>query len=204
MWSMKKVAALVVLIAASSFPAMAQKFSFLKYDRSKVQLGGGYNYVSLLKANGTNRLNTSGFDIFAEYRVIKWISLTADIAGTYNHSGNTSTTLGNGTTQLYTGLIGPRFYPLGHQHKITPFGHFLFGAGVYGLNIPSQGGYNAYSNWDRSYTWLAGAGLDYRLKKRWSIRIIEADYEHTDFYKNSTPQGNYRASVGLVYHFGQK
>ena len=33
----------------------------------------------------------------------------------------------NGNTQIYTLLFGARIYPLGHRHKITPFGEVLVG-----------------------------------------------------------------------------
>ncbi len=49
-----------------------------------------------------------------------------------------------------------------------------------------------------------------KFKKRWSIRLIEFDYEHTNFYQinagnyGGTAQGNYRVSVGMIYRFGVK
>jgi hypothetical protein len=46
--------------------------------------------------------------------------------------------------------------------------------------------------------------LDWRVKKRWAIRVIQADYEQTRFLSGSPSQGNYRISVGLVYRFGIK
>ena len=109
------------------------------------------------------------------------------------------------TTQLYNIYIGPRFYPFGHAHKITPFGHFLIGPAIYWNNIPPAGGYDAYSYWDHALS-LDGRRRDsiLRWKKRWTIRLIEVDWEHTKFFNQSTGQGNYRASVGIIYRFGQK
>jgi hypothetical protein len=57
---------------------------------------------------------------------------------------------------------------------------------------------------------MGGGGFDVKFKKRWSIRLIELDYEHTNFYQinsgnyGGTAQGNYRASVGMIYRFGVK
>jgi hypothetical protein len=57
---------------------------------------------------------------------------------------------------------------------------------------------------------MAGGGLDVRFKKRWTIRLIDANYELTHFSDigtgnyGGTSQGNYRASVGLIYRFGVK
>ncbi|MGD0307352.1 MAG: outer membrane beta-barrel protein [Candidatus Acidiferrales bacterium] len=161
-----KMAALALLLAVMCVPAKAQ--DFLKWNSNKLEIGGGYTYVSLLEVDGTHRLNMNGFNAFGEYRIIKWISLGVDLSGTYNFShaklANPGTGTGaepsNGTTQLYNMYIGPRFYPFGHAHKITPFGHFMIGPAIYGNNIPPAGGYDAYSYWDHAYSWMAGGGLD--------------------------------------------
>jgi hypothetical protein len=209
MWSMK-MAALALLVAVMCVPAKAQ--DFLKWNSNKLEIGGGYTYVSLLEVDGTHRLNMNGFNAFGEYRIIKWISLGVDLSGTYNFShaklanpgSGTGAEPSNGTTQLYNMYIGPRFYPFGHAHKITPFGHFMIGPAIYGNNIPPAGGYDAFSYWDHAYSWMAGGGLDLRVKKRWTVRIVDVDWEHTKFFNQAAGQGNYRVSVGLIYRFGQK
>ncbi|MGC2702460.1 MAG: hypothetical protein WA306_19860, partial [Candidatus Acidiferrales bacterium] len=151
-----------------------------------------------------NRLNTNGFNVHGEYRIFRWLSAAGDISGAYNISST------NGNTQLYTLMFGPEFYPLGHRRKITPFGHFLFGEGFSVFSLQSQGGFASISTWDHGYVWMAGGGLDVRFKKRWTIRLIDANYEITHFGNigtgsyAGTSQGNYRVSVGLIYRFGVK
>ena len=202
-----KMAALALLVAVMCVPAKAQGFfqrEIFKPSASKLELGGGYTYVSLVRLDGTHRENMNGFNAFGEYRVVKWISVAMDLSGSYNFSHATQTRPSNGTTQLYNIYIGPRFYPFGHNHKITPYGHFLFGPAIYGNNIPAAGGYNSYSYWDHTFSWMAGAGADWRLKKRWAVRVIDIDWEHTKFFNQSVGQGNYRVSAGIVYKFGQK
>jgi hypothetical protein len=57
---------------------------------------------------------------------------------------------------------------------------------------------------------MAGGGFDVKFKKRWTIRLIEFDYEHTGFTQinaslySGYSQGNYRGAVGFIYRFGQK
>jgi Outer membrane protein beta-barrel domain len=172
-----------------------------KPTRSHLELGGGYLYTSLLEADG-KRLNMNGFSMYADYRIFRWLSAAADLSGSYNL--NTV----NGNTQLYTLMFGARIYPLGHRHKITPFGEFLIGPGYAGYNLEAQGGFAEYSHWGWSTAWMGGGGLDVKFKKRWTIRLIEADYEHTNFYQITSAgygnggQGNYRAAVGVIYRFG--
>ena len=83
-----KMAALGLLMAVICVPAKAQ--DFLKWNSNKLEIGGGYTYISLVKVDGTHRENMNGFNVFGEYRVIKWISLGVDLSGTYNFSHATA------------------------------------------------------------------------------------------------------------------
>ena len=174
-----------------------------KPSRSNFELGGGYLYRTLLEADG-HRLNMNGFSLYADYRIFRWLSAAGDLSGAYNINSV------NGTTQLYTLLLGARIYPLGHRHKITPFGEFLIGPGYSGYNLEAQGGFNEFSHWGWSTAWMAGGGFNVKFTKRWTIRLIELDYEHTSFSQinagsyGGTSQGNYRGAVGFIYRFGQK
>jgi hypothetical protein len=204
---MKKFAGLFLLLAIFCSPAVAQDKDSWKVfkrppQRSRFELGGGLLFRSFDNIDSTGmptnlRLDQLGWSGYADYRFLHWLSLGADLSGAYHFSSN------NGNTQIYTGMIGPRFYPFGHEHKITPFGQVLFGRGFYGYNLESQGGFNPLSHWDNGYTWMAGGGLDVRYKRRWLIRIVEFDYEASHFGATGAPsEGNYRVSAGLIYRFG--
>lgn len=216
---MKKVAGILLLTALFCSHAMAQENSMFKPnfsklkprkpERAKFELGAGYTYRSFLEPslhppNLSNRLNMNGFNVHGEYRVFRWLSAAGDISGAYNINST------NGNTQMYTLMFGPELYPLGHRHKITPFAHVLFGEGFSVYNLASQGGFAPVSHWDNGYVWMAGGGLDVRFKKRWSIRLIDANYELTHFANvgtgsyGGTSQGNYRVSLGVIYRFGVK
>jgi len=235
---MKKVAGILFLLASFGLPVSAQELSLFgplpvspmpvspppenllfgipkphfphipkphleKPSRSNFELGGGYMYRSLLEAD-SHRLNMNGFSTYADYRIFRWLSVGADLSGTYNINSV------NGNTQLYSLMFGARIYPLGHRHKITPFGEVLVGPAYSGYNLESQGGFNPYSHWGWSAAWMGGGGFDVKFKKRWTIRLIELDYEHTNFSQinagsyGGSSQGNYRAAVGMIYRFGQK
>jgi hypothetical protein len=179
------------------------KLHLEKPSRANFELGGGYMYRTLLQADG-RRLNMNGFSMYADYRIFRWLSAAADLSGAYNINSV------NGNTQLYTLTFGARIYPLGHRHKITPFAEVLVGPGYSGYNLEAQGGFNEFSHWGWANTWMAGGGFNVKFKKRWTIRLIELDYEHTGFYQinaqnyGGTSQGNYRGAVGFIYRFGQK
>ncbi|MFZ3216976.1 MAG: outer membrane beta-barrel protein [Candidatus Acidiferrales bacterium] len=177
-------------------------FHLEKPSRSRFSLGGGYMYRTLLEAD-THRQNMNGFSMYADYRIFRWLSAAADLSGAYN-IGFT-----NGDTQLYTLMFGARIYPLGHRHKIIPFGEVLIGPAYSAFHLKPQGGYGDLSISGSSLAWMGGGGLDVRFKRRWTIRLIEADYEHTNFgiinstgSYNGMSQGNYRGAVGIIYNFG--
>ena len=119
---------------------------------------------------------------------------------------------GYSNSGILTVQTGPVYrFPGDH---ITPFVHALVGfADVEG---PQQQGYN----WGPTFS--AGFGFDYKLTHRFSIRLIQADYEyfHEDFGTGAcigsstlTPGCHYepggtaninamRLSAGVVFHFG--
>ena len=97
-----------------------------KPTRANFELGGGYMYRSLLQADG-KRLNMNGFSMYLDYRIFRWLSVASDLSGAYNINST------NGNTQLYTLMFGARIYPLGHRHRITPFGEFLIRTGLFRL-----------------------------------------------------------------------
>jgi hypothetical protein len=219
---MKKVAGILFLIVFFGLPIQAQQFSlvappppdltphlgkihFSKPTRTKFSLGGGYMYRSLLEADA-HRENMSGFNLYADYALLRWLSIGADLSGGYNISRV------NGNTQIYTLMFGGRIYPFGHKHKLIPFAQVLAGPAFSVFNLESQGGFPVNDYWSHAGVFMGGAGLDVRYKKRWTIRLIELDYEETHFYNivnspggfYSGGQGNYRGSVGIIYHFGVK
>jgi hypothetical protein len=190
---MKKLAGLFILVFIFCMPATAQDFA-------KYEAGGGFDFRSFANdITGTgSRLSMVGWSGYGDYHIWKFINVAADFSGTYNRNN----TFGN--TSIYSFLAGPQLYPFGHNHKITVFGQLLFGGGVYLYHLPSQ---NGFGSEDKSYAglvWMGGGGVDWRVRKRWAIRFIQADYEQTRFLSGSPSQGNYRVSVGLLYRFGVK
>jgi hypothetical protein len=177
---------LVLFIA----PAMAQ-------DTPKIEVSGGYSLLFYYQTIGTN-LKMNGWTGSANYTIFKrWLSADADASGNYTDQGI------SGKTSVYSLLIGPQFYPLGHR-KLTLFGHVLFGAGYYYVSYPAYAGFRTTHYSDVAYSWDAGSGLDLNLSKRWGVRLAQFDFQQTRFRSSSGGQSNYRVSAGLTYRFGKK
>lgn len=189
---MRKLLGFIAFLLICSAPAMAQ-------SAPKWELGGGYTFRDFMNPQTNTRLKMNGWSGTADYTVLKrWLSAAVDLDGTYNNYGV------YGNTSVYSAFIGPQIYPLGHR-KLTLFAHVLFGEGYTRNTIPASGGFNQRTFSSNAFAWEGGAGLDYTLKKRWAIRLIQFDYEDTKFYPAAgVPQGNYKLGFGVVYRFGMK
>jgi hypothetical protein len=193
---MKNLVGLFILGLIFCTPAMAQ-------DVPQFEIGGGVAYRSFDQFSGS-RINMGGWEAYGDYHIWRFINVAGDIAGTYNrYSSNSSVNKTNTSTDIYSFLVGPQLYPFGHRHKITAYAHVLFGGGDYRYHI-TQVGFTPFSTSDFGQVWMAGGGLDWKIKEHWSVRVIQADYEQSRFISGSASQTNYRASIGLVYRFREK
>lgn len=160
----------------------------------KWDVSGGYS-LRVYTDPSYKRLGLNGWYGQVDYNVFRWLTAVADVSGTYRNQGI------NGNLQIYSAQVGPRLYPFGHR-KIAFFGEVLAGDSYYRIRIPSFGGFPTTTDTDSEVSWQVGGGVDYNRYKRWSIRVIEVDYQRTGFF--TVHENNYRASIGVVYHFGIK
>lgn len=167
------------------------------------EVGAGYTFRSYYPPLAS-RFATNGWDASLEHNYKHWLGFALDATGTYRDLG-----INRGQYSIYELLAGPRIYPFRHKHKLVLYGQGLFGVGYLRLHYPANGGFGALTNSSTKFAWAVGGGLDRRLKEHWAVRIFEFDYEHTNFpaFNGNTlkySEGNYRISIGLVYHIGEK
>lgn len=201
---MRKLVVLVGLLALWMAPVRAQDApekpepEVKKVSIPKFELSAGYSYRTF-GAYGSRSLAMNGGYGSVDYNWRRWLSAEAEFVAVYKNQGVL------GKTDIYTFLVGPRVYPLGH-HKLTPFGHLLLGVGRYSKAKPTYGGFPAASYGDTAYAWEGGGGLDMNLRKHWGVRLIEVDMGHTGFTADNPTksQGERRISVGIVYRFGER
>lgn len=171
-----------------------------------VDLFGGYSYI---RFNTRTTTSTGGVnEKFNEHGAIgsisgnlkSWLGLVAEI-GAYRIKS-----LPPGVTgSTYTFLFGPRFYHRGEH--FTPFVHALFGAGrladIQANTIPTGSAFFNRTFSENAFASALGGGVDLNINKHISIRLIQADWLMTRFNDGGdNQQNNFRASTGLVLHFG--
>jgi hypothetical protein len=185
-------AAVVALACVSAGAAHAQQASG---STPQFEVSGAYSYVHASAANSGGSYNLNGGSASLAYNFSDRIGAVADV-GAYRFSGLPS---GLDST-MYTYLFGPRF-TFRKVSGLTPFAQVLLGGGR--LNA-SSGGLSAGEN---GFSMAMGGGLDLPFRRRFALRIIQAEYLLTRFDRvtgASATQNDVRVSAGLVIRFGSR
>lgn len=123
------------------------------------------------------------------------LGLAVDVAVENTHNINHA---GYGLN-LFSFAGGPRLRL--STHKLQPFAQALFGvAHGWGSEFPSGG--NTLTSSASSFALDLGAGTDYSLNKKLSLRVLQLDYSRTDLPNNANDwQNNLRIGAGLTLSF---
>jgi len=172
----------------------------------KYEISVGYDHRSFY-VTGYPKIGMNGWVGSFDYNWKQWLGFEAEAQGLYKTI--TSQAAATETPSLYTAMAGPQIFPFRH-HKVTPFGHFLYGEGYYRDAFGPYGGVGSAVNTYFSHAWEGGGGLDVHIKPHWSVRGM-FDYGSTHFTASgssssgsSAGQGGYRFSIGMVYYFGER
>jgi outer membrane immunogenic protein len=126
-------------------------------------------------------------------------SVVGDV--TVTHSGAV-TSAGDSLT-LSTFMAGARYRPHFGHSRFQPFGQVLIGL-AHASGSLAEGQNPASANAGAAFAGQAGGGVDLHASRRFSIRLVEADYLATEFDNGGNDhQNNVRITTGVVIHFGQ-
>jgi outer membrane protein with beta-barrel domain len=192
---MKKLLGIFALMALGAAPAMAQN----PVDRFELGVGGTFRLFQQTETSDSSKIGMPGWYFDGVYNIHRFkglFGIQVEGTGAYRHQG----TFGN--TSIYAIQAGPRIYLFGH-HKLTPYGEILFGDGYYRNNIPAYGGYQSSVYSYTAFTYSGGAGLELNIRHSLTVRMIQFDVGQTSFFNYNTKQTNYRASIGVSYHFSR-
>jgi peptidoglycan-associated lipoprotein len=124
-------------------------------------------------------------------------ALVGDV--TAAHQGSISTSGYSLTLSSYT--AGARYRLKLRQPSWQPFGQVLIGLARSSGSLV-QGQNSATSNAGAAFAANLGGGLDLRANRRFSFRLVEADYLVTTFNNGTNDhQNNLRLSTGVVVRF---
>jgi len=203
-------------------------------DIPKYEVFLGYTYVRANQFNQNTGLGQEigGFDMNGGsaqfiYNFNKQFSGVADVGGVTK--ANVGIINASNTTAFY--MFGPR-YSYRSESRFTPYAQIVFGGAtrmlsrqldvLTGANIPvfpvvaPQSlfpGANTQitaqvSATQTAFAMAVGGGLDWKIAKRITFRPIAVDYVLTRFPSyftgDNSNQNNIRASIGVVFTFGEK
>ncbi|MBZ5491609.1 MAG: OmpA family protein [Acidobacteriia bacterium] len=166
-----------------------------------VDLFAGYSFIRFRTDAGIKEsFNLHGFTGALAGNVNRWFSLVGDF-GVYRIKDLPPSVSGS----AYTFLFGPQFSHRGERW--TPFVHALFGAArladIQASTVPTGSAFFNRSFSQNSFATALGGGFDANINKHVGIRIVQFEYLLTKFTDGGdNQQNNFRASTGLVLHFG--
>jgi hypothetical protein len=192
--------------ASQSKPAPKEKPS--PQERPAYDISVGYAYRSYYPPT-SSRFGMNGFDVSADYNIFRrWLAAAAEVTGTYGSQLiPTGATPQPTNTSLYTFMAGPRVYPFGHNHKLTPYFHGLVGGGYVNEHFAPFGGFGSHTMASTAKAFAGGGGIKWRFREKWDINVIQLDYESTYFFPGVGTRGgqrNFRAAFGISYRWGHK
>jgi hypothetical protein len=198
---------LLFLLSASIIKAQ-------EIPKYQVFVGPSYDREDLTDIKNINGI---GWHASLDGTANNWVSAVFDFSGYYTspkiNVGLPAPLPINSSEYLY--LFGPRFTYRKWQ-RLTPFAESLFGVSDFRFTASSVGLTNAISS--TAFAAAIGGGADYTVKSWLAIRLIEADYVLTrsrelgvdpttgqiGFTGQRRTQNNARASVGVVFRFGNR
>jgi hypothetical protein len=227
-----------LVVATIALIALMTSFSFAQDSTPKMQVFGGYSFVSVDNAGLSAETlyaalhepnnpfavasNFNGWSGEVQYNFNRVLGVVADVGGRYGTpivSSRFATLSGLPKSTGYSFLVGPVF-SYRTKSKLTPFAHVLFGFDRTSLSASTISGLvnpvSSTATNSTDATVALGGGLDYRLLRRLSLRLVQADdlrtYHNLNkfydsafntalFYGMTAHQNNIRISTGITVRF---
>lgn len=173
---------------------------------NKIEASGGWAHV-------TGNFGLDGYNV----GIAGWFNPRVAVAFDYDGVYDTSTVgifqltnvgLISSHSHLQDFLFGPRIYfpgvikttKLKAGKRLTPFAEAQFGVSHLHSSV-SQVNVGAQSASDTAFSWMLGAGADYRLNPRWLARL-KLDFLRTHLADQG--QSRLRLCVEAAYTFGDR
>lgn len=156
----------------------------------------GYSYLRANAPPGQcGCFGMNGGSLSLAVAVGRGISVVSDL-GDYYKNNVIGSKLG---LNMETYLFGPR-YSYRHSKKWTPFAQFLVGGAHANGTLFGAPTFSASAS---GLAYSAGGGVDMKLNRSVSIRLVQAEYLGTRILNGGNNiQNDIRLTVGVVFHFG--
>jgi opacity protein-like surface antigen len=208
----KLLIALLLAFAAAAGSGVARA-----QDTPALELFGGYSYARL-NAPGIappysqiapSNQGVNGFHFAATANFNSWLGIYGDVAGYYARPTVNGLLIGlpaqvTINERAYPFLFGPQV-SFRKLRPATLFAHALIGGMHESAYVPvGSGGIGTETGTKWAYGF--GAGLDVKVLRFLSVRVVQADYIRSHFPTSTTSnsQNNWRISTGIVLRAGSR
>jgi hypothetical protein len=178
-----------IALVSAVLPARAQ-------DRAaKLDLAVTFAADRSLKANTSENVWLDGGSVELGANIWKGLGIGANVTGLHASSiGSSGIPL-----SLVTVTFGPR-YRWHAQHKLSLYGEGLLGeANGFDSLFPSK---NVAPSSTNALAFQIGGGMDYKLSRRFAIRVLDVSWVRTQLPNSSDDiQNNLRLGAGFVLRF---
>jgi hypothetical protein len=167
----------------------------------RVEVFGGYSHVGYYyypPYGGPWTLSSfNGWEASAAFKLIPHLAAEADVDGLYGPSGNSCCP----RNRIQTYMGGPRVSA--KYRKLNLYAHVLFG----GLRYRTTFGTVPLTvDADTTFAMAVGGGADVWLKRRFGLRLLQADYLRNNspipgYFAHPGQHANFRISTGVVFRF---
>jgi hypothetical protein len=196
---------LVILFVTFSFAQSTDDYKkgevFIGYS-ANVFNAGNVDSSSVSKSTAFNGVNVSGV-----YNFSKYIGVKGDFSTHYKNLTDTIGSVTVGTTppvpprtikvgaSVQNYLAGVQFKDNSTEGRVKPFAHALVGVGRVKARASFSG--TSVSQAETGLALAFGGGIDVRVNKRVSIRVIQADYNPIRI--DGETSNNVRLGFGIVF-----
>lgn len=194
---MNSLRTIVVCLFLLGMPLFAQNRTTPAGTAPAFEASGGYVFMSMTSP-AASRLNFNGIDGNATMQFAP--RLGAQIDFTFARSGGVPGT--GHSDRMFSALIGPVFY-LRQHGKTDIFVHGLFGMGWIDSAVlvsPTS----EFKGYETRFSYAFGGAYERTVQGPFAFRLT-GDYQRTTFVNSTLSligQNNLRATVGVVYRFG--
>ena len=187
----------------------------LKNGAPRVELFLGFSHLRAVPSmeSGNRFVWLNGGSTSLAINFNRYLGLVGDFGGyadsrlRLNGSTSVPATEVDSSGKAFSYMLGPRVSF--RNHRITPFVQALFGA-VHASEVTVSSGCTSGACTplpeENKFALAAGVGLDVRIHRHLSIRLVQAEYFMTQFDDlttgKSANQNDMRLSTGLVFRFG--
>ncbi len=203
------------IITCTVFIVLWGTFAFSQNQTSKdeyhkYEVFAGYSENSLLDPSRIENSDSpdgikafSGLNVSATYNFKRFIGLKADFSGHYKDYSvkivSPIITTGRIKSNIYNFFGGIQIKDNKKSKRFSPFAHALVGISASKVTVQSSACplLPMCKESNSGLSLAVGGGVDLRIKKKFSIRLIQIDYNPA-FFK--TKENRLRAGFGIVFH----